>query len=195
MIKTIWKDPVWGSVIAAGIVASVAAVGTFFSGWWPAIWQFVERLFAFTLKMTTIPNWMIGLFALLAIPTLIFFLALGWEAIRPASVTGPSWRSYMVDTFFGLRWRWKYFDNGQIWDVHTFCPHCDFQVFPENASAWDAIDRIRFRCDSCHTDIGEFQESFESLENKTKRFVQQKIRNGSWHGSTDEPTATRQESP
>jgi hypothetical protein len=107
-------------------------------------------------------------------------VALVWRSIFPTKAQGPSWRDYTTDIFFGLRWRWKYFSDGGIYDAVTFCPHCDFQVFSQDVSSYRVIEHIMFRCDSCGRHLGEFQESFSSLENKTKRFIQQRLRNGSW---------------
>lgn len=180
MLKKVWNDPVWGSVIAAVIVASAAAVGSYFSGWWPDISQFVRNAYAFASSSTAIPNWLIGVVMLLAIPTIVIAAALSWQAIRPSTLSVVDWRSYSTDIFFNLRWRWKYLSGGQISSMHVFCPQCDFQLFPEDVSAYRAVDHIRFRCDSCHRVVGEFQESLLSLESKAGRFVQQKLRNDSW---------------
>lgn len=179
MLKRIWKDPVWASVIAAGI----GGLWSYFSGWWPTIGQAGKDAWFFLVATSPIPRWIPALLVLMALPTVVVGAMLVWQLVRPADASKPDWHGYNEDNFFGLRWRWRYLDDGRIWDVHTFCPHCDFQVFPENASAWDAIDRIHFKCDSCHRELGDFQEAFESVENKTKRFIQQKIRNGTWIGS------------
>jgi len=180
MLKRIWKDPVWASVIAT----SIGGLASYFAGWWPAIVQAVKEVWIFLGATSSISHWFVVALALLALPTLVVGVMLAWQLVRPTPVSNPDWHAYTEDHFFGLRWRWRYFDGGNIRDIHTFCPRCDFQVFPQNASPWDAVERIRFRCDSCHSDLGEFQEAFESVESKTKRFIQQKIRNSTWGGST-----------
>ena len=180
MLKRIWKDPVWASVIATGI----GGLASYLAGWWPSIVQAMKEVWTFLGAASLISHWIVAVLALLALPTLIVGFMLAWQVLWPTPVSKPDWYGYTEDNFFGLRWRWRYFDDGNIRDIHTFCPRCDFQVFPQNASAWDAVDRIRFRCDSCHSDLGEFQEAFESVESKTKRFIQQKVRNNTWIGST-----------
>ena len=180
MLKKLWNDPVWSKVIAGAILAVGALLGTYFLNWWPTIGRFAKDAYNFGLSPTSLSNWIIGVLGLLAIPTIIALFALIWQKIFPSSSSHTDWRNYTTDTFFGLRWRWRYFDGGQIYDVHTFCPHCDFQVYAEDTSTYRAVDRITFRCDSCSQRLGEFDEPFASLENKVKRFVQQKIRNGSW---------------
>jgi hypothetical protein len=179
MLRRIWKDPVWASVIATGI----GGLASYLAGWWPAIVQVVKEVWIFLSGTSSISHWIVAALAFLALPTLVVGVMLAWQLVRPTAASRPDWHEYTEDSFFGLRWRWRYFDNGQIRDIHTFCPNCDFQVFPQNASAWDAVDRIRFKCDSCHSELGQFQEAFESVESKAKRFIQQKIRNGAWIGS------------
>lgn len=174
MLARIWKDPVWASVIATGITG----LGSYWAGWWPAIVQAGKGAWTFLMATSLIVNWVTGLMALMALPTIVVSVVLIWQSMRPATTTKPNWFSYAEDTFFGLRWRWSYSSIGEIQRLTTFCPHCDFQVFSEDASAYSAVERIRFNCDSCHTSLVEFAESYRSLESKTARFIQQKIRNG-----------------
>ncbi len=176
MLKRVWKDPVWASVIAAGITS----VGSYFAGWWPAINEFLGDAWTFLFASSVVQNWVLGTVSLLAVPTIIFLLAFLWKSIHPTENEQFDWRSYTQDSFFGLRWRWSYSSIDQIQRLNTFCPHCDFQVFPEGASSWEAVDRIRFKCDSCHSDLGVFNERYETLESKAERFIQQKIRNKTW---------------
>lgn len=176
MLKSVWKDPVWASVIAAGITS----VGSYFAGWWPAIIQFIGTAWAFLFASSVVQNWLIGLVGMLAVPTVVFVLLAVWQISHPAESGRLDWRSYTEDSFFGLRWRWSYSSIGQIQRLHTFCPHCDFQVFAHDASAYAAVDRIRYHCDSCQASLGEFSESCQSLESKTERFIQQKIRTDTW---------------
>lgn len=183
MLKVIWNDPVWSKVIAASILALVAFVGTYFLNWWPIIGSYFSDGYVFITSKSLVPNWLLGMFALLVIPTLLLIGALIYSFLKPESPSAPSWKNYTFDNFFGIVWRWKYIDNTMS-DMHTFCPHCDFQIFPKNASGFNAIDRIAFLCDSCHANLGEFNESYLSLENKAQRFSQQKIRNGSWNNKS-----------
>lgn len=180
MLKKLWNDPVWSKVIAGVILATSATVATYFLDWWPAIGKFGAQSYPFTLASSSIPNWLLFLLGLLGLPTVILLGAVVWQKVFPPQSTAPSWRSYTTDLFFGLRWRWRYFDDGQIYDAHTFCPYCDFQVYAQDVSSYRVIDHIAFHCDSCGRRLAEFQESFTSLENKTKRFIQQKIRSGTW---------------
>src|SRR5450755_704308 len=179
MLKTLWKDPVWSKVISAVILAAASAAGTYALNWWPIIGNLATRAGAFGAATSNVANWLLGVLALMALPALLLVITLAWIWVRPTKQDARNWRAYVSDEFFGLRWQWQY-SGGVMSDMYTFCPHCDFQVYPESASAYSAVDRIVFRCESCHHELGVFDESYGSLENKAKRFAQQKIRNDTW---------------
>ena len=181
MWKSLWKDPVWAAVISAGIVAAASAGGTYALGLWPTIAEHVAALWRATEEQSKWLNWQVWLAATLAAPTILLALALLWSLIRP-SKDAATWRQlYLDDRFVGLRWRWKYYSDGSLGDIHSFCPHCDYQVFPHRVSTYAAVDRIGFHCDSCGRDLPTFDEAHEQLESRVRRLIQQKVRAGTWH--------------
>jgi hypothetical protein len=182
-LKAIWNDPVWSKVISAGILALIALGGTYFLNWWPAIGSSFSAGLTYVLARSSFPNWLLGLLGLLAVPTVLLAGVLAWQVFFPPQSKQP-WIAYTSDIFYNLRWRWHYNRDASMSRLITFCPHCDFQVFPANASGYAFIDRIFFRCESCARDLGVFDESYESLESKAESFAQQKLRNGSWQGGT-----------
>ena len=184
MWKNIWYDPVGSKVISGVILAAAALIAKYSLDRWPVIGIYISQGFAFVGKVSQIPNWLTGLLVVLSIPTVLFGLLMIWQIFFPNTTAPPNWQTYTSDIFFGLRWRWRYF-AGRVSEMNTFCPQCDFQVFPENASSYDEIDRILFRCDSCHRDIRTFEETYNSLENKATRFAQQKLRQGTWQSQNE----------
>lgn len=180
MFKKLWHDPVWSKVIAGVILALGATVAAYFLDWWPSIRVAIRNSIAFAFDSTLTSNWLLLLLVLLALPTLILIGAIAWQSVSPSKARSPTWQNYTTDIYFGLRWRWTYGTKGQIYDANTLCPHCDFQVYAKDVSTYRVIDHIAFHCDSCGRHLGEFNESFNSLEDKVKRLVQQKLRNGTW---------------
>ena len=176
MLKALWKDPVWAAVIATGITALLGVVGTYVLGLWPAISNWASDAWKFITVSTPVSNWILGVLGLCTALAILAVVAGVWTSVsgRRSPLT-----SYTTDTFFGLRWRWIYM-GGTIDRLHTFCPKCDFQVFPLNASSYRAVDRIAFRCDGCGEELGSFDENYESLESKATRLVQLKLRKGTW---------------
>ena len=179
MLKAAWKDPVWSAVIAAAVIAVISALGTYFLGFWPSIASGITIAWTWLFASTGVVNWLLLLLSLVSTSALVIVGLVVWDSSASSKVTGPHWTSYTEDRFFGLRWRWRY-AGSRIVDLNTFCPSCDFQVFPHNASAYSVVDRIGFSCDSCGKNLGEFDESLSHLESKAERFVQQKLRNGTW---------------
>jgi hypothetical protein len=179
-LAKLWHDPVWSKVISGAILAGAAAVVAYLLDWWPAIRRVVELGYEFIVSRTATPNWLLGALVLLTVPTVIILAAMLWARVFPSRSSPASWTGYTTDLFFGLRWRWRYLDGGLPYDLHTFCPNCDFQVYAHNASPYSAVDRIGFHCDSCGRDLGEFEEPLASVESKAQRFIQQKLRNGTW---------------
>lgn len=181
MLKHIWKDPVWASVISTGIAAGLGSLSAYFLGYWPAIQDSLLAAWNFLLTKSAISNWII---VLMSIPTVLiglFVIAVIWSHWFGPNEGEPNWQTYTMDNFFDLRWRWNY-AGGSIERLTTFCPHCDYQVFPINVSAYNAVDRIEFKCDSCHSHLGTFDESVWDLKSKVERFIQQKIRTGRFQG-------------
>jgi hypothetical protein len=176
-LTKIWKDPVWAAVISTAIVAAGGTVVTYLFGPWPTIGTWIKSVAAYGVATSQLPNWCIWLLGAVALPTVLFALALVWEALRGSNEPDPR-LLYVEDVILGLRWRWKYLSGGTFGDVHSFCPHCDFQVFPQDARAYDAIDRIAYSCDSCGAKLAEFAESHGELESKVRRFIQQKLKCG-----------------
>ena len=179
MIKSLWKDRVWSAVIAALVITVGGACGTYLLGFWPRMATFGSDIWHFSARPTAVPNWLLVILGVATIPTLLLLAAGIWALFAKKTSNQPSWVTYTSDMFFGLRWRWRY-TAGSIAGLNTFCPHCDYQVFPYDASAYQMVERIAFKCDSCRRDLGQFDESLQSIQSKVERFIQQKLRSGNW---------------
>ena len=80
------------------------------------------------------------------------------------------------DEFLGIRWRWRYYGNqGDVDEIHSFCPVCDYEVFPTNIPGC-----VLFRCESCGRDLRSFDMTHADLISRVIRLIQQKLRSGSW---------------
>lgn len=188
MLKKIWNDPVGSKVIASVIIAGTGWL-TYRLNWWPGwitrriagLWA---SLWAYMLSSFALPHWLLILLILFALPTIVFGCVFVWITLfpkkdtTPDGATGPHWSSYTTDLFDGLRWRWRYTSEGGIERVLSFCPVCDFQVFPDTTSSF--ADRISFHCESCGKNLGTLQGPYSYLDSKVTRLIQQKLRTQSW---------------
>jgi len=181
-IKNHWHDPVWSNVIAASILAILAGVGAYLLDWWPIIFQVLKGVEDFSLSDSAIPNWLL---AILLIPLLLGLFVIGVIARNKYFPKKPSlsWGSYVEDTFFDIRWTWRYDEtkNNNIVDLYSFCTSCGFQIYPRPHSDWMAgFIHTKFHCENCGQDFKSHPEQIPQLENKIIRHIQLKIRNNSW---------------
>lgn len=174
MLKKIWHDPVWSKVIAGVALAALAVIGAYFLDWWPAMTQWLGAGVRLLGRSSSVPNWLLGLLVLLALPAVVV------GATLLAARRGDDWRSYTTDNFYGLRWRWHYIGDGIPDRLATFCPNCDFQVFAQDASSFRSVPRIAYHCDGCDSQLATFDEPDVSLHHKVERLIQQKLRNDTW---------------
>ena len=177
MLKKIWDHP-FGKLLVVVLTPIATALGTYLLGLWPIVMSWLKAGWAFFFQATQVANVLLIVICSLALIGLGILVFAIWANFF-AKGERTSWQNYTEDTFYGLRWRWR-FSEGRILNLNTFCPHCDYQVFPEQASSYRAIDAIAFTCDSCSHQLGRFEERFEDLESKVTRFIQQKARNGTW---------------
>jgi hypothetical protein len=179
-ITGVWNDPVWSKVIASLIILLCGVILSFFKGWWPIIGQFTGVILSWFRNYSTIANWVFVLFIFCAIVVIGLLVIITW-AIFSKNNTEQNWRSYTTDEFFGIRWRWHLNANGAVDGIHSFCPGCDFQVFPRNVSYFGtSAPRIAFKCDDCGRNIGEFEIPYEEMESRVERLIQKSIRAGTW---------------
>jgi hypothetical protein len=181
-LKRAWNDPVWSKVIAGAILAALGLFLSIWLDWWPAIIRFARG-------STTLPNWLLTVLVLAAFGMLgVAGLILWVSRVAPA---GPRWRGFTEDVVMGLRWRWRYSADAdaEMWDLHAFCPTCDFQLFPKDVGPYRYPPVVMYPCENCGFQSQLFDLPSGELESLVRRQVQRKIRSGEWkntvpHGPT-----------
>ena len=189
MWKKLWNDPVWSKVISAGIVGAVGAAGiTYRQYWLSALLHGVSASWAYLFSTSLVTHWVLGLLALFTILFFILLISLSTTLTSGSKKNAyenmiritPEWYDYSMDSFFGLKWRWTY-DGPQI-VLNAFCPSCDYQVFPDDPSEF-SYGHIAFNCASCNRIIARIDDTWDGLKSKITRFIQQRIRNGTYPGA------------
>lgn len=179
MLKKVWVDPVWSKVIAAAIVAAVASIATYFAGWWPAIAAFTSKAGSLAISSTLVPNWLLTILVVSTISILVLLGVAMWTILF-SSDSAPSFRDYTEDVVLGVRWRWLYGRDGTLYNLVSFCPRCDYQIFARNSSAYRAVDSLEFRCEDCGALAAHFEIPLEEIESRVMRHIHKKLRTGSW---------------
>ncbi|MDK9719651.1 MAG: hypothetical protein OEL53_00555 [Rhodospirillales bacterium] len=179
MLKKAWNDPVWSKVIASAIIAILAIVISYFAGWGPAILSAISSVISaavdFIASSSEVPNWLLLILGICAVTVVAFLAFLGWLHFLSEAYEDPL-SKYREDNFFGILWRWRYFPSGEIYNLTSFCPRCDLQVYPNNASGWSAVDHIEYRCEDCGIRLNDFETTPDSVENRVIRQIQKKLR-------------------
>ena len=171
-INKIISHPVISAVVAAAIIA----LGTKLLGWWPNIANAAQFVWQFAFSSVSVPVWILAVLILAAIGFVVLFATLVWVN-RPQ---GETWRNYTTDEFYGIKWRWRYFQDGSMSEPLPFCTECDFQLNPSQAGAFAAASHWVYQCEDCGHLCADVQESFVELEDRVKRQVHRKIRSGEW---------------
>jgi hypothetical protein len=161
------RHPVWSNVIAGLIVAGILGVITYSLNWWPTITRALTATNSFLWQRTSVPNWLLGFMILIALAALLTVVTVVIaNTSRPPT---PSWRSYTKDTFEGLTWRWAYDIHGGIYNLTSFCPHCDFEIDPRLG-----------QCESCGRRLTAVDGLIDHIHERIEKLIQQKVRNGTW---------------
>lgn len=181
MLSKIWKDPVWSKVIAAGILMLIALISTYFLGAWPSIKAFLSQAWSFALSGTSVPNWLLGIMILpFFLLGYVFLIVLKERLANDES--GVSFQNYTRDNLFGLLWVWRY-SGGRINNLHSLCPHCQYQIIPKNDSSFAAVPRYDYACDDCGYSAGSIGGNPSELHQKVELKIQKALRTGEWVAS------------
>jgi hypothetical protein len=171
------KHPIRNSVIASLTTAVITAIAlAIVPGGWPWVLTKLRNAasvtFAWLNSGIVLPAWLVLLLSILSILVIVALALLGFALLRKGGARADAFTSA---EFFGIKWRWKYGHHG-IHTIVSFCPVCDLQVHPQNASSYRAIDWVAFRCDEGHWQSQDFQCSYEELEDRVRRKIQQQLR-------------------
>jgi hypothetical protein len=167
------------SIISGLILAAIISLLSVVPAGWSLVWNVLKAVWKWLTENRAVPGWTLVLLIACGAVVLVMLVFIGWTWITRSKSSPVGWKGYTEDEFFGLKWRWQYSQSG-IYRLVCFCPACDQQLYPQNRSAFRALDRIGFRCDHCGRDLGEFDMNWDTLEDKVKRSVQRKVRTGEW---------------
>jgi hypothetical protein len=176
MLLKIWKDPVWSKVIATGVVAGI----TYWYYGWLIIKDVVLLCYHFILSSTTTPNWLLAIMAISTLFLVFVILTLLKDMLTNSKPLQNSYKNYVSDEFSGLKWAWSYYGDGGISNLHSLCPHCDYQILAKNSSAYYSAPRFVFECDECGYKAGLFEGNYSELEQTIKLKIQKNLRTDEW---------------
>jgi hypothetical protein len=179
-IKSAWADPVWSKIIASAIIAAVGALASYFFHGWPLIGSVIGKGWLLVTATTAVPNGVLWPLIVVALSVAAILIVGIWRSIRPRGPVAPTWKDYLTDSLFDLRWRWRFIGNSGYPDhLYACCIKCDYQVVPGWQGSY-GDPQIYYRCDMCDKEVGPFGDDLQHVESKVRRYIQQRVRTGSW---------------
>jgi len=131
-------------------------------------------------------NWILGLLGLIVLSAVFVLVAAVLSAWKDQH--SPGWRCYRRDFFLSVWWQWQYGPSGIIRDLRPFCPSCDEEIEIDYDGT---LRQLSLQCKTCSRRFGPFETSSGSLKRVITRFIDQKLRDGSWPVAADEPSSSR----
>lgn len=186
MFKKISEHPIGSGMILLVMGSSTALA--FFTKFFSWLWQQIVFAYEWSISPSLLPNWSFVLLCLLLTPSVLIFIAY----LRDRKESNPAYLSYQQDTFFNIKWRWRYFNNSAT-EVFSFCPYCDYQIAGQNYQTYGKSgleDRVRFSCENCNTALGDISGTGREVNKRALLTVQQRIRTGEWEKIVQTPSSS-----
>lgn len=136
------------------------------------IWDLVLGVWYHLGSTSPIPHWALYIMALSCLPT---FVIAGRKLLKKA---GPDITSYTEDSFFGVKWRWRYFANAPF-DPWAFCPRCDTMLVYSHEGGHFSRETA-LTCETCGRVMLRQEGDNEYLVAKVQRQIDRKLRTGEW---------------
>jgi uncharacterized membrane protein len=174
MIRKIWKDPVWSAVIAAGLFAVISSASSLFIFGWTKSVRLVIGLWNWIISCSYIPNY-VTLFG--GITSLIVVIIIILKQYKHYIVKDK----YTKDNIYNVVWRWNYGPGGEIYDLKSYCPKCDYEIHPVNIGPYAIIKHYALGCDLCKVKLHDFNtgDDISNIESKLIRLIEKNIRDRS----------------
>jgi hypothetical protein len=174
----------WTVGIAGGIVATVVG-GLLLDAWkvisLDPVWAFAVSVWRWLMGPVTISRLLLGLLGVGLFAFLVLMFLAWWQSRQPE----PTWRThYNADTFFNVRWRWRYDTLNQLDpdSVSAFCPQCEGRLIPTRQSHYRAVPETGLNCSIC--DFKEaFQGDVQDLHHQVALRIEQRVNSGGWRAA------------
>lgn len=148
MIKKLWQDPVWSTVIASLILTIVGSVIAWATGLLPHIISLLLNLWIWVNADTAIANWLLVLLIFPLLVCIAILILVIRHNIQSNSLTTHPWHTYTTDNFFGACYRWQWSNNDPI-NLLPYCVQCDAVMTQFDTSNYRFSPISQLICESC----------------------------------------------
>lgn len=162
------RNTIIGGLILAAFISLIVYL---IPNGWKSIFSFIGFVFKWLFLITEMPNWALIIFALIV---LLLFTGLFLKIYLFRKPNNSPYRLTEL-AVFEILWRWHPSHDGNIHELVSFCPKCDFQIYTRPGIAGHP-PRSVYHCEDCNRDVAEFNFSQSEVENRVKRKIQQYLR-------------------
>jgi hypothetical protein len=165
------------AILTSFAVAAAGGLGLYFvPDGWPAVWRFVAWGVAESVEWLAapaqIPTAVLLIMGACTIATLIVpaLLIYASRSAQPGLVLPTQ------DEVSGIVWRWSPSSYGRFDRLTSFCPKCDYEVYPRDAAPFAYLHETSYLCEKCKWKSQVFDVTPEEVEDRVRRELQRKAR-------------------
>jgi hypothetical protein len=170
----VWSTA-WCALICFAALCALALASSLVDPWWSAPWNSVVATSKLLDRTTPVPNWLLTTWG---IGTLLVLVLCG---IAFRQTCDPR-RHYTTDSFFGVKWRWEYDDEGKPRNLQSHCPHCYFDITNCFGMQWNDRYNPCSRCPGCEKTIQPLGDKYDVWA-AVEHMIDKNIRSRDWSKS------------
>ncbi len=176
------KHPIRNGIIFPVVVALIVAGLLYFI---PKFLAFVQNVIAilwnYLLSRTLIPNSLLCLLIILAIPTILGIIKFFFRSKLQRRSDENKLVLYKSDVVFGMLWRWPFIteENLPSRDLWCFCPSCATRLIDKLGFNGSEMT-TNFHCENCGFISRKFIGNRDSALKTVIREIERRINTGEW---------------
>lgn len=148
--------------------AIIALVNYLIPSGWGSVFTVIKAVLMWLGSTSATYNWLLCIL----IPCSVMLL--GWMVMALFANLCPSDNLSSLPkqmTFIGVVFRWTYLKNGNVNGFASFCPKCDFQIYPRPSSTYKAIPGGGYFCENCNWQSQPFDCTIPEMEDQVQRKI------------------------
>ncbi len=162
------------SIIVTLSTGAIHALVTYLiPGGWGSVFTVIKAVLMWLGSTSATYNWLLCIL----IPCSVMLL--GWTVMALfANLRSSDNLSSLPKqmTFLGVVFRWTYLKNGHVNSFASFCPMCDFQIYPQPSSTYKALPGGVYFCENCSWQSQPFDCTIPQIENQVLRKIDHCLR-------------------
>jgi predicted RNA-binding Zn-ribbon protein involved in translation (DUF1610 family) len=181
-IRNLIVFPVIAGLILAALLYFIPRFNTFTFNTISIGWQYLLSAWQYLFANTLLPNSLLCLLVILAIPTVINVARYIFKSRASQGLNEPRISSYTTDTISGMTWRWEYITKSNMpsSDLWCFCPNCSNRLIFSTDLDVHLNQHTVFTCENCGFTSARFRGDRHDVFGMAARAIERKVTTGEW---------------